>query len=581
MDGEVVVLDKSGHPDFGRLQARGQIRRPREAERAAVENPTTLFVFDLLGFEGFDLRGLPLIRRKELLRDVLPRTGPLRYSDHVVSHGVALFERVRAMGLEGLIAKRAEVPYRGGRSDQWLKIVAERTGDFVVCGFTQGKGSRSGFGALHLGAFEGRRLTYVGRVGSGFSARDLTELHAGLETLRRAKPACEGELPAGREHVWVEPRLVVEVRYKTWTEDNLLRHSVFSRVRTDKAAKECAHPRASTVSGAPPTTGAETPARRAKTKGPTKPAPAPEPERVVSFTNRTKIFWPEERYTKGDLIDYYRTVSPWLLPYLEDRPVVLTRYPDGIQGKSFYQKDAPAFTPDWIRTVAVWSEGSEKEIRYIVVENEESLLFLANLGTIPLHIWSSRVETLQKPDWCILDLDPKGAPFEHVVALAKGVLALCDEIRLPAFVKTSGSTGLHVLVPLGRQCTYDQSRMLGNLIARVIHEEHPDISTIARSLAMRGGKVYLDFLQNRHGQLLAAPFSVRPLPGAPVSTPLEWDEVTKKLEIRAFDIRSVPERLKKRKTDPMSPVLSLKPDLPSALARLAARLDGEGKSRRR
>ena len=608
LDGEVVVLNAQGHPDFQRLQARAQIRKPREAERAAVPNPVTLFLFDIPGFEDFDLRGLQLVERKELLRLVVPRAGSLRYSDHVAAQGQALFERVSALGLEGLIAKRAQAPYRSGRSKDWLKLVADRTGDFVVCGYTVGKGSRTTLGALHLGAYEGRRLIYAGRVGSGFDARTLSELKAGLETLQRPTPPFEGPTPSGKDHIWVDPELVVEVRYKTWTEADLLRHSVFSRVRPDKAAKECVHPRARAEGGDPrPAGGSDPPGaaessteasrvKRVRTKRAAIPAarpdepPAPEshpppttdaPEqRKVSFTNRHKVFWPEERYTKGDLIDYYRAVSPWLLPYLSDRPVVLTRYPDGIGGKSFYQKDAPVFTPEWIRTVSVWSESSEKEIRYIVVENLEALLFLANLGTIPLHIWSSCVATLQRPDWCILDLDPKGAPFAHVVTLALAIRTLCDEIELPSLIKTSGSTGLHVLVPLGRQCTYEQSRMLGQLIARVIQEQHADIATTTRTISGRGGKVYLDFLQNRHGQLLVSPYSVRPLPGAPVSTPLDWDEVNERLEMRAFDIRTVPERLARRGLDAMTAVLSLRPDLPAALARLAARMD-ETPSKRR
>ena len=610
LDGEVVVLNAQGHPDFQRLQARAQIRKSREAERAAVPNPVTLFLFDIPGFEDFDLRALPLVERKELLRLIVPRAGSLRYSDHVAAQGQALFERVRALGLEGLIAKRAQAPYRGGRSKDWLKLVADRTGDFVVCGYTVGKGSRASLGALHLGAYEGQRLIYAGRVGSGFDARTLTELKAGLETLQRPTPPCEGPTPSGKDHVWVDPKLVVEVRYKTWTEADLLRHSVFSRVRPDKSPQECVHPRARAEGAVPQALEAADPMERAEAAGdappPSKggakrgarsasrressapraeaPRPTPTPpdsseQRKVSFTNRHKIFWPEERYTKGDLIDYYRAVSPWLLPYLADRPVVLTRYPDGIGGKSFYQKDAPVFTPEWIRTVSVWSESSEKEIRYIVVENLEALLFLANLGSIPLHIWSSCVATLQRPDWCILDLDPKGASFAHVVTLALSIRKLCDEIGLPSFIKTSGSTGLHVLIPLGRQCTYEQSRMLGQLIARVIHEQHADIATITRTISGRGGKVYLDFLQNRHGQLLVSPYSVRPLPGAPVSTPLDWDEVNESLEMGAFDIRTVPARLDRRGRDNMTAVLSLRPDLPAALARLAARMEGSPSKR--
>jgi bifunctional non-homologous end joining protein LigD len=295
------------------------------------------------------------------------------------------------------------------------------------------------------------------------------------------------------------------------------------------------------------------------------------PAHDVVFSNLKKVFWPAERYTKGDLIEYYRAVSPWLLPYLKDRPVVLTRYPDGIDGKWFYQKDAPVFVPGWLRTQRIWSEDTQREIDYFICDDLESLLYLANLGSIPLHVWASRAQTLDRPDWCVLDLDPKGAPFEHVVDVAKSLRALCEEIELPHFVKTSGSSGLHVMLPLGRQVSYEQSRSLGELLARVVVAELPEIATITRHVARRGGKVYLDYLQNIAGQLIASPFSVRPLPGAPVSTPLEWREVTKKLDIRSFTIRTVPERMNKGKVDPLRDVIDLVPDLGRVLERLAAR----------
>jgi bifunctional non-homologous end joining protein LigD len=305
---------------------------------------------------------------------------------------------------------------------------------------------------------------------------------------------------------------------------------------------------------------------------PPPPAQAPEAERRVSLTNLDKVFWPEERYTKGDLVEYYRGISRWILPYLADRPVVLTRYPDGIEGKNFYQKDAPEWTPPWVRTVSVWSESTEKEIRYFVCDDEESLLYLANLGAIPLHLWSSRVSSLQQPDWCILDLDPKDAPFEHVVKIALAIRDLCQDLELPSFVKTSGSTGLHVLLPLGRQVTYDQSRAIGELLARIIVNELPDIATVTRSPSRRGGKVYVDFLQNRHGQLLVAPFCVRPLPKAPVSAPLSWKEVNRGLHIERFTMQNMLQRMRRLKADPLVSVLKTEPDLLSVLERLHAML---------
>jgi bifunctional non-homologous end joining protein LigD len=297
-------------------------------------------------------------------------------------------------------------------------------------------------------------------------------------------------------------------------------------------------------------------------------ASPPAEERRVQLSNLDKVFWPEEGYTKGDLIAYYVAVKDWILPYLKDRPLVLTRYPDGIEGKSFYQKNAPDFIPSWVRTESIWSGSSEREIRYLVCDDEDMLVYIINSGAIPLHLWSSRVTSIQKPDWCILDLDPKGAPFKHVVILAKAIKKLCDQIGLPTFVKTSGSTGLHVLIPLGGLCTYEQSRTLGHLIARYIAAEHGEIATIARTLAARRGKVYLDFLQNRHGQLLVSPYCVRPVPGAPVSAPLEWGEVNGRLDPQKFNLKNMLPRLKRKKKDPVVPVLSGRPNLVEALGKL-------------
>ena len=291
-----------------------------------------------------------------------------------------------------------------------------------------------------------------------------------------------------------------------------------------------------------------------------------------NFSNLDKIFWPAERYTKGDLINYYREIAPWLLPYLEDRPLVLTRFPDGIEGKSFFQKDAPEYAQAFVRTVTMWSADSQRDLDYFVCDNVDALLYIANMGAIPLHIWGSRVATLETPDWCILDLDPKGAPFTDVVTVALALKELCDDIGLPSHVKTSGSSGLHVLIPLGRQCTFEQARTLGGLLARLVAAELHEIATVMRQVTRREGKVYLDYVQNGHGRLLAAPFAARPVPGALVSAPLAWKEVTAKLSLASFTIKTMPARMKKLKKDPLAPVLDLAPDLPDALAQLAARV---------
>src|SRR5213596_3158335 len=561
LDAELVVPDEGGRPSFQRLQNRVRVSRGLEVRRGAVETPAVLYVFDLLAFEGYDLRPLSLEQRKSLLEQIVPRVGPLKYLSHFEKDGEALYEQVVKMGLEGIVAKKADAPYRAGRSPNWLKIRADRTDDFVVVGFTRPKGSRSGFGALDLGAHQDGKLVYGGRVGSGFTDAELKDVSAALERGIRPTPAFSGPVPTDAGHTWVEPTLVVEVRYKEWTDEGLLRQPVFVRFRDDKPITEIAKRDAGgEMRDAEPPVAVAHPASRIS-----------HPE--VKFSNLEKIFWPDESYTKGDLIEYYRAISQWMLPYLADRPLVLTRFPDGISGKSFFQKDAPEYAQAFVRTVTIWSEDSQRELDYFVCYNESSLLYIANMAAILLHVWSSRVESLEAPDWCILDLDPKDAPFTDVVTVAKAVRALCDDIGLPTGIKTSGSTGLHVLIPLGRQVTYEQSRTLGGLLARVIAAELPEIATVTRQVQKRDGKVYLDYVQNGHGRLLVAPFSARPLPGAPVSTPLAWREVTPRLDIRAFTIRTVPARMKKLKDDPLWPVLDHQPDLMAALSRLHDRLD--------
>ena len=556
LDGEIAVLDEKGRPSFGKLQQRALLSRPADIERATVELPAVFYGFDLLAFEDFDLRPLPLSQRKALLMRVLPKSGPLRFADDIAEQGEAFLEEVRALGLEGIVGKKADSRYRGGRSADWIKVRLERTEDFVIVGYTAPKGSRAGFGALHLAMFEGGALVYAGRAGSGFTEKHLSEIRERLARDRRPTPACAGELPTAKEHVWVEPRLVCEVRYKEWTKDHLLRQPVFLRMREDKKPEECVR-------------------QDGTGEVPGSPAPAIEPpEKKVPLSNLGKVFWPEEGYTKGDLIDYYREVSPWLLPYLKDRPIVMARYPDGITGKSFYQKDAPSFAPSWLRTERIWSEGTEREIDYFVCDDVESLLYVVNLGSIPLHVWASRVEGLERPDWSILDLDPKRAPFAHVVKVARAIHALCDEIEMPAFIKTSGATGLHILLPLGGLCTYAESRTLAEILAKVVERQLPEISTTVRSVSERGGRVYIDFLQNVHGQTIAGPFSARPLPGATCSSPLKWSEVDGKLDPKRYTIQTLPARMKRMKEDPLLPVLTQKPDLAQTLARLTERLKG-------
>ncbi len=551
LDGEAVVHDEKGIPNFSRLQKRGRLTRSIDIQRATVDLPASLYAFDLLAFDGYDLRPLKLEQRKHMLQQVLPTIGPVRYSDHITEHGEAMFEQMGTMGLEGVVGKRADSRYQAGRSSNWVKISVEKSDEFVVVGYTDPKTGKSGFGALLLGQYEDGVLVYNGRVGSGFKTQDLTVLGAELRDAEPATPPRDA--PADKQMHWVAPEWVCEVKYKEITPDGLPRHPVFLGLRNDKVPDECVRK----FRGAP-------------LEEPLSPGPAPVAKHIA-FTNLDKVFWPAEGYVKGDLIVYYRGIAEWLLPYLKDRPVVLTRYPDGIDGKSFFQRDAPGFVPDWIRTETMWSENAEREVRYFIVDDVESLAYIANMGTIPLHSWSSRVATLEQPDWCILDLDPKAAPFEHVVKIAKAIRVLAEDIELPTFIKTSGSTGLHVLIPLGRQFTYEQSRSLGELLARVIVTELPEMATVTRSPARREGKVYVDYLQNGHGRLLVAPFSARPLPGAPVSMPLRWSELNARLSNERFHIKNARRRMQLLKKHPLAELLALKPNLNAALQRLGER----------
>ena len=549
LDGEVVVHDEQGLPSFAGMQQRGRLTRDADIGRAAVRWPATFYAFDLLLFGDHDLRRLPLRSRKSLLAELLPSVGPIRLSEHIEGAGEAMFAQLKQLGLEGIVAKRADSAYVGRRSADWIKVNTRSSDDFAVAGYTPAKGSRTDFGALLLAQRGADGWCYAGRVGGGFGAQDLKEIGARLAAGTAAQAPLQAEDETGAR--WLKPELVVEVRFKARSTKGRLRQPVFVSLRHDKSPEDCWLP------------GEDKPL-------PDMPAPrsAAEPARTVKITNADKIFWPGEGYSKGDLVDYYRGIAPYILPYLRDRPLVLTRYPDGIEGKSFYQKDAPVYVPDWIRLETLWSEGSEREIRYFVIENEDGLAYIANMGAIPLHVWSSRTATLQRPDWCILDLDPKGAPFEHVVRVARAIHKLCADIELPHFAKTSGSTGLHVLIPLGARYTHEQSRTLAELLANWTVKTLPDIATVQRHVEARDGKVYVDYLQNGHGRLLVAPFSVRPVPGAAVSMPLRWGQVNAKLDMHRYNMTSVPKLLAKMKSDPLLPVLSETADLAASLASL-------------
>jgi len=575
LDGELVALDEAGRPSFQRLQNRMHLTKPADVERARSTVPVSAIFFDALALEGRDLRHLPLRERKAGLALALPARGVIHYGDHVLARGEAFYEAAAEQRVEGIVAKRADSRYTGGRTRDWLKIKCHLRQEFVIGGWTDPQGSRGWFGALHLGVYDDGRLVYAGKVGTGFDEAAFRLAWDRLQPLERAASPFEVRSPGGRGHHWVEPTLVCEVRFSEWTEDGGIRHPSFLGLRDDKNPREVRREQASRVAddaaprGPRKPDGPREPRQPRAPRGPRESSPAAvvEEPRQVTITNPGKVFWPDEGYTKADLVGYYERVAPWLLPYLRDRAVVLTRYPDGIHGKSFFQKDAPEWSPAWVRTERIHARGAERDIDYFVVDDVETLRYVANTGTIPLHPWASRVGSLDRPDWLVLDLDPKGAPFTDVVKVALALRGILERLELPSYPKTSGATGLHILLPLGARYTYEETRTFARLLATLAVEALPAISTIARMIHTRDGKVYVDFGQNGMGQTVVAPLSVRPLPGAPVSCPLRWPEVTARLDPRRFTIRTVPPRLEKS-GDPIAPVLGEGIDIAGALARL-------------
>ncbi len=534
-DGEIVAVDDRGRPVFQSLQ---------NAARSG-EARVLYYVFDVLHAAGRDLRPLPLRRRRAILEKVLPESAVVRLSESVEACGRDFFRAARENGLEGIVAKDLSSPYRSGvRTRDWLKIKTRRRQEAVICGFTEPRASRRYFGALILGAHKSGQLVYIGHVGAGFTEQSLKDIHGRLKPLVRSESPFAEAPRTNMPVTWVEPRLVAEVEFADWTSEGLMRQPVFMGLRADKSPAEVEPERPA--------------ARRVVLE-------KPRLRTRAELTNLDKVFWPKEGLTKGDLIEYYRRVSDWILPYLADRPQALNRHPDGIEGESFFQKNMAQAPPSWVKTVEVRSESGDKDIRYLVCQNRDTLLYEANLGCIELNVWNSSLPHLDSPDYIVLDFDPLETSFTRVVEAVLAAKEVLDELALPAFCKTSGATGLHVYIPLRPRFSHEQARELAHLAALVVNRRFPDLTSLERSPSKRRGRIYLDYLQNRKGATMAAPYAVRPREGAPVSTPLEWKEVTAKLEPGDFNIRTVPERLARR-GDAWRNMFRKRVDLEAALA---------------
>ena len=620
LDGEIIAFGPDGRPSFQTLQRRIQARDRGQIAAMALASPAPYYVFDLLAFDTFDLRGLDLETRKLLLRRVIRDEGLLRYSDYHTGDGRAFYDAVSELGLEGVVAKRLQSPYQAGRAGGWLKIKCPRVERFVIGGWTAPGGSRTHFGALLVGQYEAPGiLRFVGRVGTGFDDEALRTIAAKLRERAidaspfRGRRAGEPLIPASAH--FCAPELVCEVRFTEWTEGGVLRNPSFLGLVAGSDPAECKYqgPGASTAEAVGDFDGTvsspllvqgevaakarerrersefeglnrETPKdlspilssdkeRGKKSQGIAEAAtPAMHDQHRVEITHADKVFWPAEGYTKGDLINYYESIAQWMLPYLKDRPVMLTRYPDGIEGKSFFQKDAPGFAPQWIRRARVYSEDSKREISYFILESVEALKYIANMGAIPVHIWSSRVPNLGSPDWLLFDIDPKGSTTAQAVRVAQETGAVLRNAGMRPYVKTSGQAGIHVVVGLRPGYTYEQARMFSEAVARVIVARMPDVATILRTPAARKGKVYIDYLQLGQGKTIAAPFAVRPQPGAPVSAPLRWDELRVDLDPRKFNIRTMPRRMTRLGEDPFLGALEDQQEIETALPKVESML---------
>ena len=540
LDGEVCRLAASGRSSFSELQQ--------------GTGPLVYYAFDLLELDGEPTVDLPLQERKATLAKLLDkRNRTVLFSEHF-DDGDALLEAADQQGLEGIMAKRPLSRYlRGKRTRDWLKIKTHGEQEFIVAGYTRGSGRRAGtFGSLVLAVNEGAELRYAGNVGTGFNDAEIRKLLKILKPLHRDTtpfPAAP-KMPRVRKGdvQWVEPRLVAQVRFSEWTHDGHLRHPAYLGIREDKTAGEVTR---------------ERPIADVVRKG----------KREVRLSNLDKLFWAEEGITKGDLLGYYQAVAPVLVPHLKGRPFTMRRYPDGAYGKAFFQKDAPGHMPDWIPTfhalVSTRTEARTKRwIDLPLVNDELALLWMVNMGCIDMNAWYSRADWPERPDFLLFDLDPTPeVPWSQTIEVALILRALLDALGLESFPKTSGGKGFHVLVPLDRRSTYADTRHFAELVAGAIARTHPKLATTEWSKARRRG-VLIDANQNGEGKTIASAYSVRPKPGAPVSTPLAWAEVSGDLRPETFTMAVVLERVQ-RLGDLYSGVLTTRQSLSKALRSLA------------
>ncbi len=548
LDGEIVVLNEAGFPDFQKIQHYEE----------NTNFPLIYYVFDLLSLDGHALYDQPLIERKKLLKKLIGKTPMIRFSDHVLNTGNDFFKVAEQKNLEGIMAKKADSHYYPGkRTNEWLKVRNHKATDVLIAGYSKPTGSRKYFGSLVLAVKKGKSFKHVGHAGTGFDEQKLRSLYELMQRYKQPDSPFDEPVEVNAGVSWIKPVLVCEVKFTEWTKDEKLRHPVFLRLRNDKSSKEIEMKNVKPVK------------RKIEKELNTKQTGIKVGKITVNITNRDKVYWPKEKITKGMMIDYYQSIATYILPYLKDRPQSLKRNPGGIADKGFYHKDAGEGAPSWIKSFAVRSESSNKEIDYIICNDKTTLAYLNNLGCIELNLWHSTIRSPGKPDYLIIDIDPSEKNnFNQVIDAANAFKKLLDKAGAKSFCKTSGASGLHIYVPVGKKYSYEQVKDFAHLLCIMVSEQLPAFTTIERNLKKRGNKhIYLDYLQNCKGQTIASVYSLRPREGATVSMPLPWAAVKHGLKPTDFTIYNALKIIKKQ-GDIFKGILGTGIDINKCLARL-------------
>jgi len=532
IDGEVVVLNEEGKPDFNKIQLWDTHR----------EGNLVYYVFDLLWIDGLNIMNEPLHLRREILRELMPESGTIRFSDHIDDIGNEFFEIARKNSLEGIIAKKKDSVYiPDSRAKTWLKIKVEERHEAVICGYTRKKDSDRLFSSLILGVYERGTLKFIGQTGTGFTEQMQEELTQKMKPhITRKLPFKEKPSIPGSDIVWLKPFLVCEVKYAELTNEGLMRHASFQGLREDKTAFELNNEDEQDTDEIIAEIENEEHDFIDSSK---------ESQIVtidghdLKLTNLKKAYWPKEKITKGEMLKYYHDIADYIMPYMKDRPQSLNRFPNGINGESFYHKNVGGKVDKWLKTFKRFSESTSEPKDFLICTDTASLIYMANLGCIEMNPWHSRAQSPLYPDWSVVDLDPGEISFEKVIETAQVVRQVLDSLQIPSYPKTSGSTGIHIYIPLGARYNYEQSKQLAELIANLVHEELPSFTSLVRDPKKRTDKIYIDYLQNRPIQTICAPYSIRPKPGATVSAPLHWDEVKKGLKISDFTMKNILDRV--------------------------------------